>query len=162
MFKRLIRRYKNEIMTAGIIILLFASIGYFNGRAEAERSAQLKKMSSAAVKSPVVKVEEPPAEQPKQQYTEVTLTATAYCPCVKCCGKSDGITATGTKATAGRTIAADPSVFPYGTKMIIYGQEYTVEDCGGAIKGNRIDIYFATHQEALNFGCRTLTAKVLR
>ena len=78
---------------------------------------------------------------------------TAYCSCSKCCGKSDGITASGTKATAGRTIAA-PSTFKFGTKLIINGHEYTVEDRGGAIKGNRIDIYFDSHQEALNFGVK--------
>lgn len=78
---------------------------------------------------------------------------TAYCSCSKCCGKSDGITASGAKATAGRTIAA-PSTFKFGTKLIINGHEYTVEDRGGAIKGNRIDIYFDSHQEALNFGVK--------
>lgn len=78
---------------------------------------------------------------------------TAYCPCSYCCGKwADGITATGTKATAGRTIAVDPSVIPYGTKVIINGHEYIAEDCGGAIKENRIDVFFNTHEEALEFG----------
>lgn len=77
---------------------------------------------------------------------------TAYCPCKKCCGKSDGITASGTKATAGRTIAADTRYLPFGTEVYIYGQKYIVEDRGGAIKGKHIDIYFDTHEEALKFG----------
>ena len=77
---------------------------------------------------------------------------TAYCPCTKCCGKSDGITATGTKAKAGRTIAVDPRVIPYSSKVIINGNEYIAEDCGGSINGNRIDVYFDTHTEAKNFG----------
>ena len=77
---------------------------------------------------------------------------TAYCACSTCCGKSDGITATGTVATAGRTIAVDPNVIPYGTEVIINGKTYVAEDCGGAIKSNRIDIYFDTHSEALQFG----------
>ena len=76
---------------------------------------------------------------------------TAYCACVKCCRKSNGITASGAKATAGRTVAVDSSI-PFGTRLIIDGHEYVAEDRGGAIKGNRIDIFFATHQEALNFG----------
>ena len=85
------------------------------------------------------------------------FTITAYCPCKRCCGKdpSDpryGITATGTTATEGRTIAADPSVLPYGTVVYIDGQAYTVEDCGSAIKKNRIDIFFAEHEEALQWG----------
>lgn len=77
---------------------------------------------------------------------------TAYCACSSCCGKSDGITATGTIATAGRTIAVDPRVIPYGTEVIINGNTYIAEDCGGSIKGNRIDVFFDSHSEALQFG----------
>lgn len=76
---------------------------------------------------------------------------TGYCPCVSCCGKTDGITAAGTHATSNHTIATDAR-YSFGTQMIINGQLYTVEDRGGAIQGNHIDIYFDTHQEALNFG----------
>ena len=76
----------------------------------------------------------------------------AYCHCVQCCGKTDGVTATGTTVQANRTIAVDPRVIPLGSKVLIDGQEYVAEDTGGAIKGNRIDMYFSTHQEALNFG----------
>lgn len=86
---------------------------------------------------------------------------TAYCSCAKCCGKSDGITATGTKATEGRTIAVDPNKIPYGTKVVIDGQTYIAEDCGGAIKGNRIDLYFDSHQDALNFGRQTKEVTIL-
>ena len=77
---------------------------------------------------------------------------TAYCACVNCCGKSDGITATGTIATQGRTIAVDPTVIPYGSKVMINGHTYVAEDCGGAIKENRIDLFFDSHEDALNFG----------
>ena len=77
---------------------------------------------------------------------------TAYCACKKCCGKTDGITASGVKAKEGVTIAADTRVLPFGTKVCIGGHEYTVQDRGGAIKGNKIDIYFDSHQKALEFG----------
>ena len=77
---------------------------------------------------------------------------TAYCSCEKCCGKSDGITSTGTKATQGRTIAVDTDVIPYGSKVKINGKEYVAEDCGGAIKSNHIDVFFNNHQDALDFG----------
>lgn len=80
-----------------------------------------------------------------------TYKITAYCGCAKCCGKTDGITASGTHVTAGRTIAAPPEI-PFGTKLMINGHIYTVEDRGGAIKGNRIDIYFESHEEAERFG----------
>ncbi len=85
---------------------------------------------------------------------------TAYCSCAKCCGKSTGITAMGTKATAGRTVAAS-SQFAFGTKLNINGHTYTVEDRGGAIKGNKIDIYVNSHAEALAWGVRYLSVSVV-
>lgn len=78
---------------------------------------------------------------------------TAYCGCSKCCGKSTGITASGAKAKANHTIAA-PKNFAFGTKIEIDGNIYVVEDRGGAIKGNKIDVYFNSHSEALNFGVK--------
>lgn len=78
----------------------------------------------------------------------------AYCSCSKCCGKSDGITATGVKATAGRTIAVDPKVIPLGSQVIIDGKIYIAEDIGGGIKDNRIDMFFPSHQAALNWGVK--------
>ena len=85
---------------------------------------------------------------------------TGYCACVKCCGKINGITASGTKATAGRTIAASGQ-FAFGTKLLINGTTYTVEDRGGAIKGNKIDVYFNTHAEALQWGVKYLPVQVV-
>lgn len=84
---------------------------------------------------------------------------TAYCPCAKCCGKTNGITAMGTRATAGRTVAAS-SKFAFGTKLNINGHTYTVEDRGGAINGNKIDIFVGSHAEALAWGVRYLPVSV--
>ena len=84
---------------------------------------------------------------------------TAYCPCSKCCGKKTGITASGTRATAGRTVAAS-SQYAFGTKLLINGKVYTVEDRGGASKGNKIDIYMNTHAEALAWGVKYLPVQV--
>jgi 3D (Asp-Asp-Asp) domain-containing protein len=50
------------------------------------------------------------------------------------------------------TVAADINVLPFGTSLLIDGHEYIVQDRGGAIQGNRIDVYFDSHQEALVFG----------
>lgn len=92
-------------------------------------------------------------EQEEPEMANVgTFTITHYCDCKMCCGKTDGITATGTQATANRTIAVDPKVIPLGSEVLIDGQVYIAEDVGGAIKGNRIDIYCDSHQEALNRG----------
>ena len=91
-------------------------------------------------------------EQPTEGPEPVLYRLTAYCPCEVCCGKSDGITATGVRATEGRTVAVDPSTIPYGSEVVIWGHTYVAEDCGGAVQGNRIDIFFDTHQEAVDFG----------
>lgn len=85
------------------------------------------------------------------------FNVSAYDACYKCCGKNPGdpgygITASGAVAQANHTIATDPSVIPTGTHVIINGKEYVAEDTGGDIKGNKIDIYFDTHEEAKNFG----------
>lgn len=64
------------------------------------------------------------------------------------------ITSTGTVPTPGRTIAVDPRKIPYGTKVVIDGHTYIAEDCGGAIKGNKLDICVATHSEAQQKGVR--------
>ena len=50
-------------------------------------------------------------------------------------------TSTGAAATEGRTIAVDPSVIPYGSEVLINGHVFVAEDCGGAVKGNVIDIF---------------------
>ncbi len=91
----------------------------------------------------------------KTKYKKIgTFKITGYCGCSSCCGKTTGITASGTKATAGRTIAADTSKLPFGTKVVINGHTYTVEDRGGAIRGNRIDVFFSSHAKALEWGVR--------
>lgn len=88
-----------------------------------------------------------------------TYKITAYCPCSKCCGKRTGRTASGTTATAGRTVAAS-SQFAFGTKLNIGGHTYVVEDRGGAVKGNKIDIFVNSHSEALQWGVRYLPVSV--
>lgn len=101
-------------------------------------------------------------ESKKESLGEFKLTA--YCSCEKCCGKcalnrpkdENGkdivYGSTGTVLVAGTSIAVDPSVIPYGSKVEINGHTYEAHDTGGAIKGNRIDVYFDSHQDALNFG----------
>ena len=88
-----------------------------------------------------------------------TYKITAYCSCAKCCGKSTGRTASGAKATAGVTVAA-PAKFAFGTKLNIGGHVYTVQDRGGAIQGNRIDVYVSSHSAALQWGVKYLPVSV--
>lgn len=99
--------------------------------------------------------EEENIEQTKEEEIEPKYLGnykiTYYCACVKCCGKTNGITASGEKVQAGITVAA-PKEFPFGTKLLINGHTYTVQDRGGSIKNKRIDIYCETHEEALKNG----------
>ena len=106
---------------------------------------------------PQVFIEKAEVQEQQSELTEMEMLVTAYCPCEKCCGKADGITATGTHATAGRTIAVDPELIPYGTEVVISGEKYIAEDCGEAIKGRRIDVYFDSHAEAEAYGVKETT-----
>jgi len=94
----------------------------------------------------------------------------AYCPCPKCCGQwSDGVTACGHVIEKGDFfVAADKSI-PFGTLVIVpgynEGKPVKVLDRGGAIKGNRLDVFFGDvngvsgHQRALDWGIKYLPIK---
>ena len=95
-----------------------------------------------------------------------TFNTSAYCACRSCCGKTNGITASGAKASQWCTIAAG-SCYPMGT--VIYspyfknkpnGGWFVVQDRGGAISSNRIDVFMGSHSQALQFGRRNLTCYV--
>ena len=97
----------------------------------------------------------------------MTVEATAYCTCKICTGKAPdhpayGITASGRKVRPG-AVAVDPSVIPLGTKMWIEGYgEAEALDTGGAIKGKTIDVYFPSHQQALEWGRKRVAIKILQ
>lgn len=82
---------------------------------------------------------------------------TGYCACSQCCGWSTGITASGRYVTTDptcHTVAVDRNVIPLGTYLTIdypgfEGIIFRADDTGSAVRGNHIDIYFATHSEAL-------------
>ena len=120
--------------------------------------------SATAVSSSAVK----PTEKPKKRRVKKAKTntevfkVTAYCPCHECSGEYGRQTATGRMARAGHTIAVDPDVVPYGTHVKINGVEYVAEDCGGAVKGNTIDIFFDTHEDTGRFGVKYLEVEVMR
>ncbi|TJX13213.1 DUF348 domain-containing protein [Tissierella creatinini] len=102
----------------------------------------------------------------------ITMNASAYDSSYKSTGKSPGhkyygITASGTKARPG-VVAVDPRVIPLGTKLYIESLDGTkdygfavAEDTGGAIKGNKIDLYFNTNSECINFGRRNVKVYIL-
>ena len=110
------------------------------------------------------------------------LETTGYCPCRECCGwkrnwlgrpvfasgslkgrsKPIGMCASGVYAQPG-TLAADTRLFPFGTLMYIPGYGYgRVEDRGEKIKGFRVDLYFESHEQALQWGRSKKQARVWR
>ncbi|MCP4607986.1 MAG: hypothetical protein GY845_04650 [Planctomycetes bacterium] len=97
----------------------------------------------------------------------IQMRVTAYCPCPSCCGEySDGITANGYEIQPGDTFVAADGRYPFHTEMLIPGYSNSrpvkVLDRGGAIKGNRLDVFFATHEEALQWGVQYLEVNVRR
>lgn len=96
---------------------------------------------------------------------------TAYCSCAVCCGEyaynrptdENGnpivYGASGERLRQGVSVAADTSVLPFGTEILIDGHTYVVQDVGGAIRGNRIDVYFENHSDALAFGVKYASVK---
>lgn len=137
---------KKRAVLLGVIAiecgLIGGLIGYHLGHEEAQ-----------AAEPEVIEISHDYAYTDYKSLGEFVITH--YCDCQKCTIDGDGITATGTKATAGRTIAVDPDVLPMGSVVIIDGHTYTVEDVGGAIKGNRIDIFMNSHEEAIKAGVKT-------
>ncbi len=121
----------------------------------------------------------PPKDRPS---ITRTLTVTAYCNCGQCCSwersylgfgppvystgpnkgkrKEVGVTASGSTARKG-TLAADTRKYPFGTVMYIPGYGYgRVEDTGGAIQGEKLDLWFPTHESAKKWGRQTLQVTI--
>ena len=99
------------------------------------------------------------------EWRTIRMRVTGYCPCSKCCGEfADGITANGHKIRPGDTFVAADKRYSFGTEMVIEGysngQTVKVLDRGGAIRGNKLDAFFHTHQEALEWGVKHIDVKI--
>jgi 3D (Asp-Asp-Asp) domain-containing protein len=99
------------------------------------------------------------------EWKTVRMRVTAYCPCRKCCGEySDGITACGHRIQSGDVFVAADRRYDFGTEMLIAdynnSEPVTVLDRGGAIRGNRLDVFFGSHKKALQWGVRYIDVKV--
>ena len=100
-----------------------------------------------------------PEEKPVSKIVTQVCNVSAYSASVRECGKADGITASGTKATEGRTIAADH--LPFGTVVIINGHKYVVEDRFGGGYKDRIDIHHESEDAAWDFGRQEIEVEIL-
>lgn len=90
----------------------------------------------------------------KQKITMGRFKLTAYCPCDDCSEGWGRKTHSGACAESDRTVAADLSVLNLGDWITINGKKYKVEDSGGGVVGDHLDIFFDTHEEVEEFGVR--------
>lgn len=135
---------------------------------EVKANAMQPAANSADIPMPSKQEEERKAEtksEPSSEWRIVKMRVTGYCPCSKCCGEfADGITANGHKIQPGDTFVAADKRYSFGTEMVIEGygngKSIKVLDRGGAIRGNKLDAFFHTHQEALEWGVRHIDVKV--
>ena len=97
----------------------------------------------------------------------VMMEVTAYSPDARSCGAfADGVTASGysVETNAGRLVAADTSVLPFGSLVSVpgyhSGQVVPVLDRGGAIKGDRLDLLMPTHEQAMQWGRKRVAVTI--
>jgi 3D (Asp-Asp-Asp) domain-containing protein len=99
----------------------------------------------------------------------VWMEVTAYCPCTKCCGpNAHGMTASGKDVSynGGVFVAADTTQYAFGTKLSVpgyhEGQSVEVIDRGSAIKGDHLDVFFPTHEQAVQWGRQRLPVTIVQ
>jgi 3D (Asp-Asp-Asp) domain-containing protein/LysM repeat protein len=130
--------------------------------AKAEAAPQPAVQAPPAQAQPTPPAAPAPAAPSNKSQKEITVKATAY---TASCEGCSGITATGINIKANpneKVIAVDPSVIPLGSKVYVEGfGEATAADTGGAIKGNRIDVFIPSEQAANNFGVKQLKVTIL-
>ena len=149
-----IKRMTGVLTLFGLLLLPVASMA-----AELSVSSQtVQEEIGPGIPKKAEAVQLPEAAEPAARHVKGeslgNFSVTAYCPCRKCSG-GNSLTYSGTVPKADHTISADLSVFPVGTKVMIDDIVYTVEDKGSGVNGNKADIFFSTHEEALAYGRKT-------
>ena len=87
---------------------------------------------------------------------------TYYCPCEICSEGWGHQTYSGKTARSEHTVAVDPNVIAYGTKLLIDGHVYTAEDCGGNVRGDHVDIYLDSHELTEKLGVKYTDVWIVR
>ena len=133
---------------------------------EVTNEAETKEVIEETTEAVVEETTEEATEEVASLVSLGKFKLTAYCSCIKCCGQyaanrpkdEDGndivYGSIGIRLIEGVSIAVDPNIIPYESEVIIDEHTYLAHDTGGKIKGNRIDVYFENHNEALKFGVR--------
>ena len=140
-----------------VLLYTFTAKGRFSS-AKAESDSRKAMPEQTERSSPIPK-------EKLASWDVIQMRVTAYCWCKKCCGKqSDGVTANGHRIRIGDTFVAADKMYSFGTEMIVPGynnsQPVKVFDRGGAIRGNKLDIFFNSHHRAKVWGVRYLSVKV--
>jgi len=151
-------------LTMIFLVTIICVLAYIVGTSYANGNSRMALLSSAVLKHDIKPLVSFGCEGTDEWQT-VRMRVTAYCPCPKCCGKySDGITASGRKIRPGDSFVAADKKYPFGTEMIVpgygSGEPVKVLDRGGVIRGNRLDVFFESHEDALKWGVRNLDVKV--
>ena len=164
-----------EIVFTVIFVGLIMGFAFWQGQKEIEKKQQELQKSTQQPKQKadeVVDALEKIVKQPTEQWKTVKMRVTAYCPCKKCCETWANIpvssgkrkNASGHTIHVGDKFVAAPRNYPFGTEMVIEGyaggKVVKVEDVGGAIKDNKLDLYFDTHDDALKFGRKDVNVRV--
>lgn len=152
------------------VILCWQITGAVDSSAEIVPARSISPLKKDEINIQSEHIAEPTIEEKKiEQQTTAYLgnfEITAYCSCKVCCGeyavgrpvdeygKQIVYGATGERLYQGISIAVDPEVIPYGSSVVIDENIYKAQDCGGAIDGNKIDVYFENHSDAAAFGKR--------
>ncbi|MDQ0200980.1 LysM peptidoglycan-binding and 3D domain-containing protein [Neobacillus ginsengisoli] len=145
-----------DLIHPGLNLLIFDGLNTTN-------NAVTENQEKPAAPTPAVQAPKPaPAAPAVKAAKEIIVKATAY---TASCAGCSGTTATGINIKANpneKVIAVDPSVIPLGSKVSVEGLgEYTAADTGGAIKGNRIDVFIPSEHDAINFGVKQLKVTIL-
>lgn len=165
-----IRHALVAILIGGIVI----ACGVHQGKKEVKAAEQ--KIDAQEKTHWDIEVKKMESQPMKVTYIDhwqvVKMRTSAYCPCKICCERWASIpvssgkrkTASGHTINVGDKFVAAPRNYPFGTEMVIEGYAggkiVKVEDVGGAIKDNKLDLYFDTHKEALEYGIKDVLVKV--
>lgn len=181
-FTEKLRSLPRGVVAAAFGMMVLVLIGAAQVRGEGP--APLAAVSAASMVADVKSFESPVSVESNEMIQDAALAAspeadgqsarvlwmevTAYCPCKKCCGpQAMGITASGKKVdyNDGGFVAADTTVLPFGTKLLVPGyhadRPIEVIDRGGAIKGHKLDVFYDTHEKAMEWGRKWVAVTVL-
>lgn len=153
--RKMKRKIKGTISFLAIILIIALIVALIIKTQENRELKQQVRDLTVMVTAERPDIPEPARGNVKRIQSLGTFHIYHYCPCARCCGTANEITASGSRAREGETIAVDPAVIPLGTEVIIDGHKYIAEDTGSGITGNKIDIYVSTHEEALRLGIKT-------